>query len=177
MPAKIPVDARLPIALALCLAWCLTGCSGAPETLNVRDSEALLMREAPAAIAIARRAIAGRPAEGEARWAACGNAPIWRYSGWAWFTAPEGDLQAQLQAIRAALLAAGYTGTPQAEGYVAVERGHFQMTITHRMAMAKAPAQWRVSLQTTPCSRFTRSERDHIEANMHTSTPLPLSGR
>lgn len=151
-----------------------SGCAGGNASPSATESEALVLREAPNAVAIAAGAIAGAQAQGAAQWASCMAQPVWRYDGWARFVAPPGDRKMQLEAIRAALVQAGYADISQVQDKVTVQRDRFVFTIGLTLPMRDSQPQWKASFHATPCSRFDGRDGARIEARQHVSTPLSL---
>jgi hypothetical protein len=151
-----------------------TGCAGGNPSPSASEREAVVLREAPKAVAIAAGAVAGTQAQGAARWARCMAQPVWRYDGWARFTSPQGDRKAQLEAIRAALVRAGYADVTQVQDKVTVQRDRFVFSIGPTLPTREGQPQWKASFHAGPCSRFDRRDRARIEAQQHVSAPLPL---
>lgn len=171
---------RLPRWLAACvfvpalLALAPTGCKVGEPATPAGESEALVLREAPRAVAIASGAIAGRDPQGATQWTSCMAQPAWRYEGWARFVAPRGDRKAQLDAIRAALVRAGYADVTRVQDKVTVQRDRFVFTIGPAPATRDGQPRWKASFHANPCSRFDRRDRARIEARQHVGAPLPL---
>lgn len=151
-----------------------TGCAGGNPSPSASEREAVVLREAPKAVAIAAGAVAGTQAQGAAQWARCMAQPVWRYDGWARFTSPRGDRKAQLEAIRAALVRAGYADVTQVQDKVTVQRDRFVFSIGPTLPTREGQPQWKASFHAGPCSRFDRRDRARIEAQQHVSAPLPL---
>lgn len=167
-----PIPATAALSLMLLLSS--GGCSGEASRLDVRQSEALVQAEAPAAIAIAAGALSATKVEAAAQWSSCGGYPVSRYGGWALLTVPPGDRNAQREAVRAALARAGYEDVAVRDDWVVFRRGQLAFSLRPRLTGTQAGKQWTADFHVDQCARHDRRERARIEDGQHKPRPLAI---
>lgn len=162
---------------SLVLASALVSCSGQARGPTTAESQAIVNEEAPKAIAVAMAAMSGTDLEAGGAWESCMAYPVWRYGGWAIFSAPHDDWKGQLQRIRTAFIQAGYADAVLGEQTVGVRRGTFQFSIGPWLAKRGKPQRWKATFRSGPCTRYTARERAYIEANQYRRYSLEMPGQ
>ena len=156
-----------PVLCGLVLSSVLASCRAEERGPTTAESQAIVNEEAPA--------LSGTDLEAGGEWESCMAYPVWRYGGWAIFSAPHDDWRNQLQRIRTAFVQAGYADTALGEQSVGVKRGTFEFTIGPWLAARREPQRWKATFRSGPCTRYTARERAYIEANQYRRYPIEVS--
>ena len=122
------------------------------------------------AVPLAVRAVEGRDVRAEAGWTACMPGLSWKYDGAGVFDAPAGRVAAQLDAIRVALVDAGFRDVTEVEDQVAVERDDVTIAFSPQRATGD-PEAWQVSFHTS-CLKLSGDDKERAE----TGTRSPVAG-
>ena len=149
----------LPPVLALVLV--AGGCGLGAEEGDASATRTTVLEEASRSVPVAARALDATDAAGGAGWFECMQNLSWKYEGWARITNPEGDVEAQREAIRAALTDAGYTDVTQVEDHVTVETQGF--TIDLQPPGAASPDGWSASFR-SDCVPLGADDQRQAEA-------------
>ncbi len=149
----------LPTLLALVLL--AGGCGPGAEEGDASATRTTVLEEASRSVPVAARALDASDAEGGGGWFECMQNLSWKYEGWAKITNPEGDVDAQRETIRAALVGAGYTDVTQVEDHVTVETEGF--TIDLRPPGAASPDGWSASFR-SDCVPLSSDDQERVEA-------------
>ena len=93
-------------------------------------------------------------------WSSCPGGVGHVYSGGGTITAPEGDTDAQLEAVRTALTDAGFEDGTQVEGHVSVSRD--EVGLDFAPSAARGPGAWSVSFK-GPCKRYGGDDEQYVQ--------------
>ena len=154
-------------ALALTLAAC-GGAGGTPgadpeDAPTAEETRQAVVETAEEALPLAARTISGTAIQAEAAWEECMQNLSWRYAGGAVITAPRGTVEQQLEAIRTALVDAGYTDITANDGHASVERDGISVDI-RQPAVGRDPRTWTASFF-SGCSPYSEDDVARIEAD------------
>lgn len=166
--ARMRLHLATPLVVAVALATVLAACGdGDPASGDAsRRAEAAekttvgVVREA---IPLAVRAVEGRGVRAEAGWTACMPELSWQYDGAGVFKAPEGRVAAQLDAIRGALVDAGFRDVSKVDDQVAVERDDVTIAFSPQRATGD-PEAWQVSFRTS-CLRLSGEDKERADSS------------
>ena len=154
-------------ALALTLAACggarHPGCRPRGRSHRGEETRQAVVETAEEALPLAARTIAGTAIQAEAAWEECMQNLSWRYAGGAVITAPRGTVEQQLEAIRTALVEAGYTDIAANDGHASVERDGISVDI-RQPAVGREPRTWTASFF-SGCSPYSEDNVARIEAD------------
>ena len=154
-------------ALALTLAACggAGGTTGAdPEDgPTAEETRRAVVATAEDALPLAARSVSGTAIQAESAWEECMQNLSWRYAGGAVITAPEGTVDQQLEAIRTALVDAGYADVTANDGHVSVERDGVSVDI-RQPAAGRDPRTWTASFF-SECAPYSEEDVAAIEAD------------
>lgn len=140
--------------------------SGDPDEGAERTQQGALavVREA---VPLAVQAVDGDRVRAEAGWTSCMPELSWKYDGAGVFKAPAGEVATQLDAIRTALVDAGFTDVTKVDGQVAVQRDDVTLVFSPHLATGDREA-WQLSFH-TDCKALTGDDKDHAESDARTS--------
>ncbi|ASN82499.1 MULTISPECIES: hypothetical protein [Deinococcus] len=147
LPATLAILALVPA--------CTTGRDARPAAAT----EEAVTAAAREAMLAAARAIGGTDLKADARWASCLGGVGYEYVGGGTMQAREGDVARQLEAVRTALVRAGFTDVTQVEGKVSVERDDVLLTLTYH----RAYRGWPVSFH-SKCRSYPRADRARVQS-------------
>lgn len=174
MRLHVMVSAVAAIGLVALLSACTgpgSGESPAGETdASAEQTEQSALATVREAVPLAVAAIGGDRVRAEAAWTACMPELSWKYDGAGVFKAPEGEVEAQLEAIRSALLDAGFADVTKVDDQVAVERDGLTLAFSPHLATGD-PEAWQLSFQ-TDCLALSGDDKERAEAD----TPTPVDG-
>lgn len=156
----------LLLALTTMLSTALTACGGGGGSDDQGGSsldqvEASTTERAREAIPLVTEALGSSGAEATAQWQSC-MAISWRYEAFATMNATGGDAAAQLDAVRAALLGAGYEDDTQVDGHVTVTRG--DTTVDAQLSPARGKGTWTVTVQSS-CADYDGDDLKRVESD------------
>ncbi|WP_075836811.1 hypothetical protein [Deinococcus marmoris] len=139
----LPFGLRLtrPALIVLGLMVLLTACSWGRDARSAQATEQAVIDAARDAMTTAAKILGGSELMAGARWYKCPGGIGHQYVGGGVMTAPKGDVSRQLEAVRAAVIGAGFTDVTQVEGKVSVERDDISVTLGYRAV----DQHWRVS--------------------------------
>ena len=153
------------ISAALLTAAMLTtgGCSKDGNGPSAAETEALVTREARAALTISAKALGASGTRADAGWFDCVPNMAWSYRGGGTFIVAHGDVSPRLTAVRTALVEAGYTDVTKVAGKVAVERGEVTFVIGPQR-IGTQPERWSFSYQSR-CRGYAERDRARVKAD------------
>lgn len=154
------------VALTVALASCGAGGAGTPDTGDgptAEETRRVVVETAEDALPLAARSISGTAIQAEAAWEECMQDLSWRYAGGAVITAPQGTVAQQLEAIRAALVEAGYSDITANDGHVSVERDGVSVDV-RQPAVGRDPRTWTASFF-SGCSPYSDDDVAAIESD------------
>ncbi len=114
------------------------------------------------AVPLAQDALGATKVLVDGQWGSCPGGVGHRFTGGGTLTAPEGDTATQLEAIRTALVDAGYDDETQVDDHVTLARDEVELDFARQLA-AKTPGTWKVSFQ-GPCKRYSGDDEDYVKA-------------
>jgi len=141
-----------------------TACSSSTgaDDVSAQDREQEVVDVVTEAVPVVQDALGGTKVLVDGSWGSCPGGVGHRFSGGGTITAPEGDAAAQLEAVRAALVDAGFEDETQVEDHVSVARDEVDLDIAQQLA-AKTPGTWKVSFN-GPCKRYSGDDEDYVKA-------------
>ena len=147
--------------LLLTLATLLAACGGGASSsgASVDAVEASTTERAEEAIPLVSEALGATTTKASAAWQSC-MAISWRYEAFATLTAPAGDTDSRLDAVRQALTGAGYEDATQVDGHVTVTRD--DTTVDVEPSPARGKGAWVVRVQ-SECADYDGDDRDRVE--------------
>ena len=145
----------------LALVLLAGGCGLGAEEGDASATRTTVLEEASRSVPVAARALDATAAEGGAGWFECMQNLSWKYDGWAKITNPDGDVDAQRETLRTALVGAGYTDVTQVEDHVTVETEGF--TIDLRPPGVASPDGWSASFR-SDCVPLGADDQERVEA-------------
>ena len=123
------------------------------------------------AVPVAQEALGATKVLVDGQWGSCPGGVGHRFAGGGTLSAPEGDTEAQLEAIRTALVDAGFDDETQVDDHVSVSRGEVALDFAPQLA-ARTPGTFKVSFQ-GPCKRYSGDDEDYVKAqNLEGARPL-----
>lgn len=160
---------RMRTALLLLSVGALLGvtsaCSSSPmggDEVSAKDREQEVVDTVSEAVPAARDALGGTKVLVDGQWGSCPGGVGHRYSGGGTITASDGDSDAQLEAVRSALVDAGFEDGTQVDGHVTVARSEVELDFQPQLA-ARTPGTWKVSFH-GPCKRYSGDDEDYVKA-------------
>jgi hypothetical protein len=114
------------------------------------------------AVPVAQDALGATKVLVDGQWGSCPGGVGHRFTGGGTLSAPEGDTDAQLEAIRTALVDAGFDDETQVDDHVSVSRGEVGLDFAPQLA-ARTPGTFKVSFQ-GPCKRYSGDDEDYVKA-------------
>ena len=155
-------------ALTLLSIGALLGVTSACSSSTGGDEVSAETREQQVVDAVEKAVPAAQDALGatkvlvDGQWGSCPGGVGHRFSGGGTLSAPEGDTDAQLEAVRSALVDAGFDDDTKVDGHVTVLRSEVELDFQPQLA-AKTPGTWKVSYQ-GPCKRYSGDDEDYVKA-------------
>jgi len=140
---------------------CSSSASGGDE-MSPQAREQEVVDTVTEAVPVAQDALEATRVLVDGQWGSCPGGVGHRFAGGGTLSASEGDTEAQLEAIRAALVDAGYDDDTQVEGHVSVSRGDVALDFAPQLA-ARPPGTWKVSFH-GPCKRYSGDDEDYVKA-------------
>ena len=173
--ARMRLHLVTPLVVAVALAAVLTACTDGDPAKDDAAGRAQAAEKSTVAVVgeavpLAVRAVEGRDVRAEAGWTACMPGLSWKYDGAGVFDAPAGRVAAQLDAIRVALVDAGFRDVTEVEDQVAVERDDVTIAFSPQRATGD-PEAWQVSFHTS-CLKLSGDDKERAE----TGTRSPVAG-
>ena len=156
----IPV---MSAALLLAIALGASGCGKDDHGPTASETEAAVTQEARTAIAVAAKALGASETRADAGWYDCVPNMAWSYRGGGTFLAAHGDVRTRLAAVRAALVAAGYTDVTKVDDKVAVQRGDVTFVIGPQR-IGVQPERWSFSYR-SDCRGYPAGDRTRVGAD------------
>ena len=133
------------------------------DDVPAKDREREVVDTVTKAVPLAQEALGATKVLVDGQWGSCPGGVGHRFTGGGTLSAPEGgDTQAQLEAVRSALVDAGYDDETQVDDHVTVARGEVELDFAPQLA-AKTPGTWKVSYQ-GPCKRYSGDDEDYVKA-------------
>ncbi|WP_146160589.1 hypothetical protein [Deinococcus arcticus] len=120
----------MPLGM-LGLTALLTGCSWGRDSRSAQATEQAAADTARDTMILAARATGATRLEAGGRWRHCSGGIGHQYSGGGVVWAPQGNVSRQLEAIRAALVEAGFTDVSQLKDRVSVQRNEITLTLRY----------------------------------------------
>jgi hypothetical protein len=152
--------ATLTVLTLVALVVGATSCSLGSDEVPAREREKQVVDAVSEAVPLVERALGATKVEVGGGWSSCPSGVGHVYSGGGTITAPEGDRAAQLEAVRTALVDAGFEDGTQVDGHVSVSRGEVGLDL-HPSAV-RGKGAWKVSF-TGPCKRYGGDDEDYVQ--------------
>lgn len=155
-------------ALTLLSLGALLGATSACSTSTGGDEASAKTREQEVVDAVAEAVPAAQDALGadtvlvDGQWGSCPGGVGHRFAGGGTIAASDGDTDQQLEAVRSALVDAGFEDETQVDGHVSVVRREVELDFKPQLA-ARTPGTWKVSFQ-GPCNRYSGDDEDYVTA-------------
>ncbi len=159
---------RMRSALMLLSIAALLGATSACSSSTGGDEVSAKTREREVvdtvteAVPLAQGALGASKVLVDGQWGSCPGGVGHRFSGGGTITAKEGDTAAQLEAVRSALVDAGFDDETQVDGHVSVVRSQVDLDFSPQPA-AQTPGTWKVSFH-GPCKRYGGDDEDYVKA-------------
>lgn len=147
----------------LWLAALLVGasaCSTGSDEVSAQDREKQVVDAVIEAVPLVERALGAKPANIGGGWSSCPGGVGHVYSGGGTISAPAGDRDAQLDAVRTALTEAGFEKGTLVEGHVSVSRD--EVGLDFAPSAARGPGAWAVSFK-GPCKRYGGDDEQYVK--------------
>lgn len=172
--ASMRLHLMTPMIAAVGLVVLLSACTGPDAGTSPSDDSAASAEQTEQAglatvrdaVPLVLRAVDGDRVRAEAGWTACMPQVSWQYDGAGVFKAPEDDVPHQLDAIRTALVEAGFTDVTQVQDQVAVERDGLTLVFSPHRATGD-PEAWQFSFQ-SDCLTLSGDDKEHAESDART---------
>ena len=133
--------------------------SAGSDEVAARDREKQVVDAVTEAVPLAEQALGATQVKVGGGWSSCPGGVGHVYSGGGTITAPEGDTDAQLDAVRTALTEAGFEEGTLVEGHVSVSRD--EVGLDFAPSAARGPGAWAVSF-TGPCKRYGGDDEQYV---------------
>jgi hypothetical protein len=130
------------------------------DDMSAKDREKQVVDAVTEAVPLVEQALGAEPATIGGGWSSCPGSVGHVYSGGGRISAPEGDLDAQLDAVRTALTDAGFEEGTLVEGHVSVSRDEVGMDFAP--SAARGPGAWSVSFK-GPCKRYGGDDEQYVQ--------------
>ena len=140
---------------------CSSSATGGDE-VSAMTREQEVVDAVTEAVPLAQDALGASQARVDGQWGSCPGGVGHRFTGGGTITAGEGDTAAQLEAVRSALVDAGFDDQTQVDGHVSVVRSEVELDFSPQPA-AKTPGTWKVSYY-GPCRRYSGDDDDYVKA-------------
>ncbi|AZI41967.1 hypothetical protein EHF33_03705 [Deinococcus psychrotolerans] len=128
----------------------------------MQATEQAVIDAARDAMLAAAKAVGGSQLKAGVRWSGCPGGVGNQYMGGGVMKAPKGDTSLQLEAIRSAVVKAGFTDVTQVEGKVSVERDDINLTMGYRIFDHSWPISFR-----SKCYRYFKAEHQRVKASVY----------
>lgn len=142
-------------------AACASSSAGGDD-VSAKAREQEVIDTVTQAVPVAQEAMGATKVLVDGQWGSCPGGVGHRFTGGGTLSAARGDTEAQLEAIRTALVDAGFDDGTQVDGHVSVSRGEVGLDFAPQLA-AKTPGTWKVSFQ-GPCKRYSGDDEDYVKA-------------
>ena len=152
----------LSVGALLGAASACTSSATGGDDVSAESREQEVIDTVTRAVPVAQEALGATKVLVDGQWGSCPGGVGHRFTGGGTLSASEGDTEAQLEAIRTALVDAGYDDETQADGHVSVSRGEVGLDFAPQLA-AKTPGTFKVSYQ-GPCKRYSGDDEDYVNA-------------
>ncbi len=147
---------------ALLGATSCTSSSTGGDDVSAEAREQEVIDTVTKVVPVAQEALGATKVLVDGQWGSCPGGVGHRFTGGGTLSASEGDTESQLEAVRTALVDAGYDDETQVDGHVSVSRGQVGLDFAPQLA-AKTPGTWKVSFQ-GPCKRYDGDDEDYVKA-------------
>ena len=128
--------------------------------MPARDREKQVVDVVTDAVPVVEQALDATEVKVGGGWSSCPGGVGHVYSGGGTITAPEGDTDAQLDAVRTALTDAGFEEETLVDGHVSVSRD--EVGLDFSPSAARGPGAWKVSFK-GPCKRYSGDDEDYVQ--------------
>ena len=156
---------------ALLGASACTSSSTGGDDVSAESREQEVVDIVTQAVPLAQETLGATQVLVDGQWGSCPGGIGHRFTGGGTLSAPEGDTEAQLEAVRTALVDAGYDDETQVDGHVTVSRGDVGLDFAPQLA-ARTPGTWKLSFQ-GPCKRYSGDDEDYVKAqNLEGARPV-----
>ena len=139
-----------------------TSSSMGGDDLSAEAREQEVIDTVTQVVPVAQDALGATKVVVDGTWRSCPGGIGHRFTGGGTLSAPQGNSEAQLAAIRTAVVEAGFDDETQVDGYVSVSRGDVEIDFSPQLA-ARTPGTWQVSYQ-GPCKSYGGDDEDYVEA-------------
>ena len=130
------------------------------DDVAAKDREKQVVDAVTEAVPLVEQALGATKVKVGGGWSSCPGGVGHVYSGGGTITAPEGDTDAQLDAVRTALTEAGFEEGTLVEGHVSVSRDEVGMDFAP--SAARGPGAWSVSFK-GPCKRYGGDDERYVQ--------------
>ncbi|MBD3914906.1 hypothetical protein [Nocardioides hwasunensis] len=139
-----------------------SACSMGGDDVSAKSREQDVVDTVADAVPLAQDALGASKVLVDGKWSSCPGGVGHRFAGGGTLSAGEGDAAAQLEAVRDALVGAGFEDGTQVDGHVSVTRDEVALDFQQQLA-ATTPGTWKVSFQ-GPCKRYSGDDEDYVKA-------------
>jgi hypothetical protein len=153
--------ATLTVLALVALVAGTSSCSLGKDGVSAKDREKQVVDAVSEAVPVARKALGAADAQVEGQWGSCPGGVGHRFTGGGTLTGPEGDADSQLEAVRTALVDAGFEDGTQVDGHVSVSRD--DVDLDFQPSPARGKGAWAVSFY-GPCNRYSGDDEDYVQA-------------
>ena len=140
---------------------CTSSSSGGDE-MSAEARERKVVDTVAKAVPVAQDALGASKVLVDGQWGSCPGGVGHRFAGGGTLSASEGDTQTLLEAIRTAMVDAGYDDETQVDDHVTLSRGEVELDFAPQLA-ARTPGTWKVSFR-GPCKRYSGDDEDYVKA-------------
>ncbi|MBZ9752372.1 hypothetical protein K7W42_16090 [Deinococcus sp. HMF7604] len=149
-----------PSLTLLGLAALLSACSLGRDERSAQATEQAAVDAARDAMLAAARALGGTDLKATGRWASCPGGIGQRYVGGGSMKAPKGNVAGQLEAIRSAVAAAGFTDVTQVKENVTMQRDDISVNLNYN----RVYEGWPLSFRST-CHTYPRADAKRVKSS------------
>ncbi|HEV2798314.1 MAG TPA: hypothetical protein VGV65_11900 [Nocardioides sp.] len=149
----------LSLALLSATSACTSSATGGAD-VSARDREKLVVDAVAEAVPLVEQALGATRVKVGGGWSSCPGGVGHVYSGGGTISAPEGDPDVQLDAVRTALTDAGFEEGTLVEGHVSVSRDEVGMDFAP--SAARGAGAWAVSFK-GPCKRYGGDDEQYVQ--------------
>ncbi len=146
-------------ALVLATSACTSTSMGGDE-VPAREREKQVVDAVSEAVPVVEQALDATKVKVGGGWSSCPGGVGHVYSGGGTITAPEGDADAQADAVRAALTDADFEDGTLVDGHVSVSRD--EVDLDFAPSPARGPGAWQVSFK-GPCKRYGGDDEQYVK--------------
>ena len=156
--------ARMRTPLVACTLAALLGlsaCGLGSDSVSAATREQTAIDAVTEGLPLALTALEGTEALADGQWTSCPGGIGHQFRGGGILTAPKGEVGAQLEAVRTALIGADFQDDTTVDGHVSLTREEVSLDIQQPSSLL-GPKKWRVSYH-GPCRTYSGEDETYVE--------------